>query len=422
MNSITQAQRFVNQLRQPADPRQCPFCGWRYTKKHGTYPRTVRDLGGVRTERWQRYWCHPCHCTYTPAHPNCARYQRYARRVQRKALDVRLHFDGSLRKVADLLRTEISPGSGRASIWDPLLVQAAPVHPKAKLAHSTLWRWQVRISQQALARHAEAPGVWAGAVWQGRLVADATYILIAGVLSMLHLIGVAGNGLILRLQVLQAATTSSVQQEFRHACSSLGATWDDWQHLMSDGASVYQDLVAMEAPQVTAHRCLFHLWRNAYPRLQQLETLVGDEIASAVEQALRRAWQAPDVSTAQRILQQLANTWFGFDAVLAFIAWVQSTLAAVLAPQQLPGMPRSSNAAELRFERYKRRYRMMHSGFMSRAGAQSWQTLWQVYANAEPTQIRHESTRQYHQPAGQPLLERAGLALRGLSWLDLLQV
>lgn len=87
-----------------------------------------------------------------------------------------------------------------------------------------------------------------------------------------------------------------------------------------------------------------------------------------------------------------------------------------------PGLPRTSNDAEVRFERYKRRYRAMHSGVMSERGAQGWHTLWQVYANWEPMQVRKERQRRYHQPPGAALLERGGLGMEGVTWLDALAV
>lgn len=123
MSSIERAKAVVNRLRQPSDPAICPHCGYGDTKRFGAYPRTIRDLGGVRVERQQRSWCHRCQRTSTPQRPDVAPYQRYAHRLQRKALDLRLQLGGSLRRVAAWLHAEIAPGSGRchrrAGPWGP---------------------------------------------------------------------------------------------------------------------------------------------------------------------------------------------------------------------------------------------------------------------------------------------------------------
>jgi Transposase, Mutator family len=422
MTIIDRAKAFVNHLRHPPDPAICPHCGYRYTKRHGTYRVTVRDLGGVRSEACQRYYCHRCRKTYTPEDPHRARYQRYTRRVQRKALDMRLHLEVSLRRVAEWLRAEITPTSGRARIWDPQQPDQQPPHAQARLHHTSVWRWQRRASRRWRQQQQTAPAVWAGVVWAGRLVGDATGILVRGVQTTLHLIALAGSGVIVAMQLLQVETRAALRRAFQQALLALGARWSEWTDLMSDGAAVYAELLRWDAPHVRAHRCLSHLWRNLGGRLQQYKAAQGEEAAAALRIALHLVWDAVDLAEARDALRGVAELWAEDVAVQEIVAWMQPTLAAVMAPTALEGMVRTTNDAELRFERYKRRYRAMHSGFMSGEGAERWHDLWMVYANWEPTQVRHERKRQYRQPPGQALLARGALEVEGTCWLDALAV
>jgi hypothetical protein len=116
MNIIQRAERFVESLIRPADPRQCAHCGYRLTKKHGSYWRRVRLLAGAKRVRVQRYWCPRCRRPYGASD---RRWARYGRGVQRKALDRYIHVGGSLRATAEWLRGELAPGSGRSRQWCP---------------------------------------------------------------------------------------------------------------------------------------------------------------------------------------------------------------------------------------------------------------------------------------------------------------
>lgn len=191
---------------------------------------------------------------------------------------------------------------------------------------------------------------------------------------------------------------------------------------MSDGAAVYAELLRWDAPHVRAHRCLSHLWRNLGSRLQQYKAAQGEEAAAVLHIALHLVWDAVALAEARDALRGVAELWAEDEMVQEIVLWMQPTLAAVMAPRALEEMVRTTNDAELRFERYKRRYRAMHSGFMSSEGVERWHDLWMVYANWEPMQVRHEHKRQYHQPLGQALLARGGVEVQGTCWLDALAV
>lgn len=85
MNILERAQAFVESLLKPRDERECPHCGKRYTKRNGYYERTLRDLGGAEVVRVQRHWRNLCRRSYSEQDRRWGRFQRYARRVQRKA-------------------------------------------------------------------------------------------------------------------------------------------------------------------------------------------------------------------------------------------------------------------------------------------------------------------------------------------------
>jgi len=147
MNIIEQAKDFVNRLLHPDDPRRCPHCHKKMTKKNGTRPVTIRDLDGVREERHQNWWCHLCKKSYYVPDPRREKWARYTRRVKRKGLDMYVHLGGSLRGVAQWLRSEMNPGTERARVWDPLSKRKSG--PEAKLGHTSLWRWLQGAGEKA---------------------------------------------------------------------------------------------------------------------------------------------------------------------------------------------------------------------------------------------------------------------------------
>ncbi len=97
---------------------KCPHCGSTLTKKNGTYERAVRDLGGIRTIVMQRNLCHACHRTWTDGVPEVAPHKWYARRVNRKSLDLYM-IGASLRSCANWITAEIT-SRGRTFHWDVL--------------------------------------------------------------------------------------------------------------------------------------------------------------------------------------------------------------------------------------------------------------------------------------------------------------
>lgn len=138
MGIIHNARAFVQGLlspRKPGRPGQCPHCGSTLTKKNGTYERTLRDLGGIRTIRVQRHRCCACGRTFSDDIPEIARHRWYTRRVQRKYLDLYVTIGGSLRRCADWLTAEIT-GRGRT-----LYGTSWPVPPGGGVHLSRSRRW-----------------------------------------------------------------------------------------------------------------------------------------------------------------------------------------------------------------------------------------------------------------------------------------
>lgn len=216
MNVIESAREFVKELLEPTDPRRCPYCGRRMTKRHGFYIVTIRDVGGVHQEKVQRYWCHLCRCSYSPPDPRREARARYTRQVRRKALDLYFHVGASVRAAAQWLRSEINQGTERALIWNPLLPLSPPAETTARLSHTSVWRWEQQAAQQ-VEKQAQQ-GRWQHLIrFSGALVAAASASYIRGVPTPLHLIADAVTRVGLVVGRLRTESEAVIAGQFRLA-------------------------------------------------------------------------------------------------------------------------------------------------------------------------------------------------------------
>jgi len=99
MNMVERARRFVESLLEPRE-------GGARTAGSGT--PSVTGATNARCATWGE------RSSYSEADRRWGRYQRYAWRVQRKALDVYFVVGGSLRTVCEVLHGEVAPGAGLA--------------------------------------------------------------------------------------------------------------------------------------------------------------------------------------------------------------------------------------------------------------------------------------------------------------------
>lgn len=415
MNVTEQAKDFVNRLLYPNDPRRCPYCKKRMTKKNGTREVTIRDLDGVRKERYQNWWCHLCQRSYYVPDPRREKYARYTRRVKRKGLDMYIHIGGSLRAVAEWLRSEINPGTERAKVWDPL--SSSLDGQKAKLNHTSLWRWLQDAGEKAQKKKLE--GGYRGVVrFSGALVADGTGVKIRGISHPLHLICDAVTRVGMRIQRLAEESDVAIRGQFWALLRDWGLRLEEVKVLISDGAHWYRAALDWILRKARQQRSIFHLWRNILPAIRSFGEKVGEKMAKQFIAEVKGVWDAENLDTAKQRLVALKGSWGKVLDLEEVLALVEKTLAEAMVHTLgiVEGMGRTSNVAERFFRRYKQRTRRMGC-FMSNGGCDNFNAVWEVYINFEPYQMRRERKKRYRYPGRCPL-EVGEAQIQGVTWLD----
>ncbi len=166
---LSKAETFVNLLiaivaRWGQRQGPCPRCKSDFVKRHGTRARKIRGHRGRQVIQVQRWRCCVCRKTWSEPIPGVAPFMRYSRAVIRKTLDMYVFGVGSLRIVAQMLRSEIN-GTERARHWDPegLEWPELPEHRKIRLSHTSVWRWLQeagrRANKDALDKYLNGRGV-----------------------------------------------------------------------------------------------------------------------------------------------------------------------------------------------------------------------------------------------------------------------
>ena len=417
MSIIESAREFVKKLLRAPDARRCPYCHQRMTKRNGSHTATVRDVGGMHTERVQRYWCHLCRCTYSVPSPCRAARARYSRQVQRKALDLYFHVGASLRATAEWLRSEINQGTERTVIWNPLLRLKPPPEEVARLHHTSVWRWEQDAAQRVQAQ-AQAGSLRHLIRFSGAMVADATGVHIRGVATPLHLIADAVTRVGLAVRRLRTENERTIAAQFRLVLAWWGLQAEEVRVLTSDGAPYYHYVLERVLRWAKQQRSLFHLWRNITPQLQAFGQHAADETMQMLTDMIHAVWDAPSLPEAQQAFSVLRKLWSHVPALQPVLQIMAQSLAEALlyTTHVVDGMGRTSNVAERFFRRYKQRIRRMGS-FMSAGGCDAFNSLWQVYINWQPYQLRREQKRRYQHPGLCPL-QVAGSDVQGLTWLD----
>jgi len=417
MSIIESGREFVKKLLDPADAQRCPYCHRRMTKRNGSYNITVRDVGGVRQERVQRYWCHLCRCTYRAPDASREARARYSRQVRRKALDLYFHVGASLRATAEWLRSEVNQGTERALIWNPLLrLKPSPEAP-VRLNHTSVWRWEQEAAQRVEAQARQ--GGWRDLIrFSGAMVADATGVHIRGVATPLHLITDAVTRVGLAVCRLRIENELTVAAQFRQVLAWWGLQAEEVRVLNSDGAPYYRYVLERVLRWAKQQRSLFHLWRNITPHLQAFAQHAADETMQMLTDTIHAVWDAPSLPDAHEAFSVLHALWSHLPSLQPVLQIIAQSLAEALlyTTRVVNGMGRTSNVAERFFRRYKQRIRRMGS-FMSTAGCDAFNLLWQVYFNWQPYQLRRERKRLYQHPGLCPM-QVASTDVQTLTWLD----
>lgn len=417
MNLIERARDFVKKLLSPIDTRHCPHCHSSMIKKFGFYPVTIRDVGGIHTEKVQRYWCHACRRTFSFPDPRREARSRYARQVQRKALDLYFHVGASLRHTAEWLRSEINGCTERALIWNPLLRQKTPPATPARLNHTTVWRWEQKAAQKVKA-HCQQGALRGLIRFSGALVADASTTLIRGGAYPLHLIADAVTHVGLVVRRLRNETEQAIAGQFRLMLHWWGLLAEQVLVLISDGAASYRFVLDRVLRWAQQQRSLFHLWRNISPSLRTFAEGAAEEALDILLDMVHAVWDASSLAEAEEAFSALWRVWSHLPLLQPVLRLIGQTLQEVMlyTSRVVEGIGRTSNVAERFFRRYKQRVRRMGC-FMSLPGCDAFNFLWLIYINLEPYQQRREQKRHYRYPGLCPL-QVAGVDTQGISWLD----
>jgi hypothetical protein len=172
MNIIERGKGFVQSLHQLLqrsawDWRHCPRCGSTLTAKNGSYTRHPWTFEGRQAMRVQRHDCYGCRHSYSEesatsassVEPLVARGSWYGREVHRLAVDGWQYAGGSLRRVAEMVRSQLGRQE-RWQLWRPFDVPPR-MEERCTLTASTVHRWldrAGRVAQQSVAGQLEGVG------------------------------------------------------------------------------------------------------------------------------------------------------------------------------------------------------------------------------------------------------------------------
>jgi hypothetical protein len=422
MSLITDAIAFIDTLIRPQDNRRCPRCGSTLTKKNGGRCRSPRDLGGIRTVRIQRHYCHTCTHSYSEQRPEIAPRQWYTRRVQRKFLDMYTTIGGSLRRCASWITAEVT-GRGRTFIWDPLVRapwwgRTPEPEPEIELSHTTGWRWV----QRSGASWRQREKAYAAVPQSGAVASDATYVRIRGICTAI--LGVVDGIWRTTFGLFHLATEESdeeIERAFDLAAKA-GLILEQIKVFASDGAAGFREFLARCLYRARHQRCVFHLWRNVLPIITRYAAVAGDEWAEGLKKCIACVWNASSKAEAEAMLKLLVAVYEAEPIAQEAVRLVQETFAQAMTHlvAGLPGVSRTSCVCEWVWRYYKERVAQM-GGFMSADGCDHFNAVWEVALNFRRYQRRKERLRHYKYPGLCPL-EVAGVMVQGVTWLDALAV
>jgi transposase-like protein len=422
MSLIADAKAFIDKLLHPRNERCCPRCGSTLTKRNGTRPRTLRDLGGIRSVRIQRHWCYTCKHSYSEELPDIAPHHWYTRRVERKFLDMYTTVGGSLRRCASWMTAEIT-SRGRTFIWDPLARlpwwgHAPEPQPEIDLSHTTGWRW-VQSGGASWRRREKA---YSAVPQSGAAASDATYVRIRGVWTAI--LGVVDGLWRTTFGLFHLATEESdeeIERAFERAVKA-GLNLETIKVFASDGASGFREFLARCLYGVRHQRCVFHLWRNVLPIITRYAAVAGEEWADGLKKCLACVWNATTRAEAEVMLKLLVGVYGTEPIAQEAVRVVQETFEHAMThlTAGLPGVGRTSCVCEWVWRYYKERVRQM-GGFMSTAGCDHFNAIWELALNFRRYQRRKERLRHYKYPGLCPL-EVAGVMVQDVTWLDALAV
>jgi transposase-like protein len=415
MSLLADATAFINKLLHRRNERCCPRCSSTLTKRNGSRPRTLRDLGGVRTVDVQRHLCLECKRSYSDEVPEIKPYHWYTRRVQRKFLDMYTTIGGSLRRNADWLTAEIT-GCGRTFIWDvlaraPWWGRAPEPEPEIALSHTTGWRW-VQAAGDSWRKREKA---YADVPQSGAVASDATYVRIRGVwTAILRVVDGIKRTTFGLFHLATDESDEEIERAFDLAAKS-GLILEQIKVFASDGASGFREFLARCLHWVRHQRCIFHLWRNVLPIITRYAAVAGDEWAEGLKTCIACVWNASSTAEAEVMLKLLIGVYGAQPIAQEAVRLVQETFEQAMTHlvAGLPGVSRTSCVCEWVWRYYKERVAQM-GGFMSTEGCDHFNAIWEVALNFRRYQRRKERLRHYMYPGLCPL-EVAGVMVQNVT-------
>ncbi len=421
MNMIERGRVFAQSLQELAerslwDWHRCPHCGGSWTIKNGSYQRRPWTLEGRRVVRVQRHLCQGCGKSYAEDAPWLVRGSWYGREVHRCAVDHWVHLRGSLRRIAEELRSWM----GRQERWWLWRMWEAGVEggESCYLSASSIHRWLDGAGRKA---EEGISGEWAGVWHSGQFGTDGLWARLRqkGKKVVLVLVDTV-TGVVWTTVVAAGEESAESWQKLIERVQEAGLCWGEVSGLVSDGAQGLLSFLRQASSWVHHQRCVWHFWRS-----------MAGEIASAVAQAA--------VETQDQVREELKGLLHGvIDAA--------SYAAAEEALGRLQGLSYAVRLAQKVNEQLDRLlYPLLacHQGLMRIAPEWLWRDfrlrlsrgrnhgserrleraglLWMVYHNFTPAQWRSERKRKYKHPGLSPL-QVAGASPGQISYLDALEV
>jgi transposase-like protein len=429
MNIVERGRRFLDSLRALADRtawewRRCPRCGDTLTQKWGVYQRHPWFLSGRQEVVVQRHRCLHCRRTYSEQSAYLVRGGWYAREIRRRAIDHWQHLGGSVRTVAEDLRSFLGHQE-RWLLWRPL----DPVPDAAQQCHlhaSSVQRWLDEAGQTA---QTTVAGQLAGVASSGQLATDGLWARLRGETRRVVLLVADGvTGVIWPPVVVAGEEMAEHWQRVFERARDAGLILALIRGVTSDGAKGLARYLATTLTWVSHQRCVFHLWRTLASELTARGNdaalgLKGEAATHARREArrelgglIRAIFDAPTHRDAQTAFTHLAAHRWGKDLAHLIDAHLDEALVHLLEYNQ--ALVRTT--PEWIWRDFRRRVSHgRNHGTATRLERAA--LLFAIYHNFEPAQERREPTRHYRHPGLCPLAV-AGVPPNGVSYLDALRV
>jgi mutator family transposase len=429
MNIVERGRQFLQGLRDLAtrsawDWRRCPTCGDTLTQRWGTYRRDPWFLDGRKVVRVQRHWCTVCRGTYSEQSALLVRGGWYSREVRRCAIDHWQHLGGSVRAIAEDLRSLLGHQE-RWLLWRPL----DPLPDAAQRCHlhaSSVQRWLDVAGQTAQTTVSDQ---LAAVPSSGQLATDGLWARLRGESRRVVLLLADGvTGVIWPPVVVVGEEAAEQWQQVFERAQQAGLILKQLRGVTSDGAKGLASYLATTLTWVSHQRCVWHLWRSLTSELtarvnEAAEGFTGAGATHARREArhelvglIRAVFDAPTHRDAQRAFVRLAAHRWGKGLARLIDEHLDEALVHLLEYNQ--GLVRTTPEWLWRDFRMRVSHGRNHG---TDARLERAALLFAIYRNFEPAQERSEPTRHYRHPGLCPLAV-AGVPPNGTSYLDALRV